>query len=127
MRDFECLNCDCYDSDMGCTMPEGDRSYACTLEDDNDLFGQEIADCEACVIRYDGHCNVTDCTNCKECRGPLIVKDVESLSKEERLKIYQEWLGGCELPESKVHMYRDLVRLRTFLASLNTHPLDVEL
>lgn len=24
-----CLDCDCYDPDMGCTMPEIDKCYAC--------------------------------------------------------------------------------------------------
>ena len=28
----ECLNCDCYDSDMGCTCPSSDKWYACPLE-----------------------------------------------------------------------------------------------
>ena len=29
-----CLDCDCYDPDLGgCTMPSIDRSYACPLED----------------------------------------------------------------------------------------------
>lgn len=26
-----CLNCDCHDPDMGCTMPSIDKSYACPL------------------------------------------------------------------------------------------------
>ena len=26
-----CLDCDCYDPDMGCSMPTVDRSYACPL------------------------------------------------------------------------------------------------
>ena len=28
----ECLRCDCYDSDMGCTCPSIDKWYACPLE-----------------------------------------------------------------------------------------------
>lgn len=28
----ECLRCDCYDPDMGCTMPSVDKWYACPLE-----------------------------------------------------------------------------------------------
>lgn len=28
----ECLKCDCYDSDMGCTCPSIDKWYACPLE-----------------------------------------------------------------------------------------------
>lgn len=28
----ECLNCDCYDEDMGCTMPGIDQSYACLVK-----------------------------------------------------------------------------------------------
>ena len=27
-----CFGCDCYDEDMGCTMPSVDRAYACSLE-----------------------------------------------------------------------------------------------
>lgn len=27
----ECNDCDCYDPDMGCTMPSFDKSYACPL------------------------------------------------------------------------------------------------
>ena len=30
-----CLDCDCYDPDMGCTMPGIDKSYACPLEAPN--------------------------------------------------------------------------------------------
>lgn len=30
---YEC-GCDCYDADMGCTMPSIDKSYACPLEND---------------------------------------------------------------------------------------------
>lgn len=28
----ECLDCDCYNEDMGCTMPSVDQSYACALK-----------------------------------------------------------------------------------------------
>ena len=28
----ECINCGCYDSDTGCSMPSMDRSYACPIE-----------------------------------------------------------------------------------------------
>ncbi len=32
-KDFPCLDCDCYDHDYeACTMPEGDRCFACSLE-----------------------------------------------------------------------------------------------
>ena len=27
----ECLKCDCYDEDVGCTMPSIDKCYACSL------------------------------------------------------------------------------------------------
>lgn len=27
-----CLDCDCWDSDMGCMMPTFDKSYACPIE-----------------------------------------------------------------------------------------------
>lgn len=29
-----CLDCDCYDPDMGCTMPSLDLDYACSLHCD---------------------------------------------------------------------------------------------
>lgn len=29
--DKECLSCDCYDPDMGCTMLSIDREYACPI------------------------------------------------------------------------------------------------
>ena len=32
-----CLDCDCYDEDFGCTMPSVDKSYACPLEEDEEL------------------------------------------------------------------------------------------
>lgn len=32
-----CLSCDCYDPDIGCTMPSIDRNYACPLFDDEEL------------------------------------------------------------------------------------------
>lgn len=38
----DCCFCDCYDPDMGCTMPSIDRSYACPL----------CLDCVSCVF-YD--------------------------------------------------------------------------
>ncbi len=28
----ECLSCDCWDSDLGCTMPETSKLFACSLE-----------------------------------------------------------------------------------------------
>ena len=33
----DCLGCDCYDPDMGCTMSSIDRAYACPLEDDKEM------------------------------------------------------------------------------------------
>lgn len=42
-----CFGCGCYDSDMGCTMPSIDKSYACPLKTDEGKFGittHEIAD-----------------------------------------------------------------------------------
>ena len=30
-----CYKCDCYDEDLGCTMPSIDRIYACVLEENN--------------------------------------------------------------------------------------------
>lgn len=32
----DCFDCDCYDPDMGCTMPSIDLSYACPLSSDDD-------------------------------------------------------------------------------------------
>lgn len=36
-----CLRCgcDCYDEDMGCTMPSIDKSYACPLEVEKEEAG----------------------------------------------------------------------------------------
>ena len=34
MNNNPCLCCDCYDPDLGCTMPSVDLSYACPLEED---------------------------------------------------------------------------------------------
>lgn len=31
MSKNECLRCDCYDEDVGCTMPSIDKCYACSL------------------------------------------------------------------------------------------------
>lgn len=54
-----CLDCGCYDEDMGCTMPSIDRSYACLLEDEN-AFKDLCFDC-----RYKGKCE-THCDSYKE-------------------------------------------------------------
>lgn len=32
MIDNQCFECDCYDSDFGCTCPSLDKWYACPLE-----------------------------------------------------------------------------------------------
>ena len=32
----ECLKCNCYDEDVGCTMPSIDKWYACPLYADED-------------------------------------------------------------------------------------------
>ena len=32
-----CFGCDCYDEDLGCSMPSLDRQYACSLEEDSFL------------------------------------------------------------------------------------------
>lgn len=34
----ECLTCDAYDPDLGCTMPCPDRSYACPFEENDEEF-----------------------------------------------------------------------------------------
>lgn len=35
-----CLNCDCYNPDFGCTMPSIHRSYACSLESDDEFIDE---------------------------------------------------------------------------------------
>lgn len=42
--DVDCLSCGLYDSDMGCTCPSVDKSYACSLEPDFEF----LSECE-CV------------------------------------------------------------------------------
>lgn len=32
----ECLTCDAYDPDLGCTIPSIDRSYACPYEENDE-------------------------------------------------------------------------------------------
>ena len=39
-----CYGCDCYDEDMGCTMPSIDRMYACDLETEE--MGQNKEQCD---------------------------------------------------------------------------------
>ncbi len=34
----DCLTCDAYDPDLGCTMPSLHLSYACPLEEDDEEF-----------------------------------------------------------------------------------------
>lgn len=41
----ECLTCDAYDPDLGCTMPSLHLSYACPLEENDEEFE---ATCQAC-------------------------------------------------------------------------------
>lgn len=48
MTDNPCFNCDCYDPDMGCTMPSVDRSYACSLEEE-----KKEPTCETCIEKSD--------------------------------------------------------------------------
>ena len=45
-RKNECLDCDCYDGDYGCTMPSIDRSYACpkSAKDDEAYRNQTASD-----------------------------------------------------------------------------------
>ena len=38
----ECLYCDCYDEDFGCTMPSMDKCYACPLEANDCGFGEQL-------------------------------------------------------------------------------------
>jgi|GEM_PF-5257790 hypothetical protein len=37
-----CYGCDCWDSDMGCTMLDTDRDYACVLEDGGENDGKGV-------------------------------------------------------------------------------------
>lgn len=43
MNDYynPCLGCDCYDPDMGCTMPSLDLDYACSLYASEVDFNEE--------------------------------------------------------------------------------------
>lgn len=41
---YPCLDCDCYDSDMGCTMPSTDKDYACSIYSD-----EFMSNCFKCV------------------------------------------------------------------------------
>ena len=38
----ECLDCDCYDSDMGCTMPSTHKWYACPIESEKEENKQAL-------------------------------------------------------------------------------------
>lgn len=40
----ECLTCDAYDPDLGCTMPSVDLSYACPYEEDKE-FEEMLQSC----------------------------------------------------------------------------------
>lgn len=40
----ECLTCDAYDPDLGCTMPCPDRYYACPLEVNDEEFEEMTSD-----------------------------------------------------------------------------------
>lgn len=42
----ECLYCDCYDEDFGCTMPSIDKSYACPLYADEEELKKMIEEDE---------------------------------------------------------------------------------
>ena len=42
----ECLNCDCYDEDFGCTMPHADKWYACPLYADEEELKKMIEEDE---------------------------------------------------------------------------------
>ena len=39
-----CLYCDCYEPDMGCTMPSIDKWYACPLEANEDELKEIFKD-----------------------------------------------------------------------------------
>lgn len=54
----ECLDCDCYDGDFGCTMPSIDRSYACP---------KSSGDNKACEDYKSFYEDITALHNCNEC------------------------------------------------------------
>lgn len=57
-RKNECLDCDCYDGDFGCTMPSIDRSYACPKSSgDNNA-------CEDYKSFYEDITALYDCNDC---------------------------------------------------------------
>lgn len=43
------ITCDCYDPDMGCTMPSVDKSYACPLENTTTEFFMPMAKVPTCT------------------------------------------------------------------------------
>lgn len=56
-----CVGCDCYDEDMGCTMPDIHKSYACSLED------KDYENCEFKPVEgtYCMHEKDISCLGCK--------------------------------------------------------------
>ncbi|MBQ8731575.1 MAG: hypothetical protein IJY82_01930 [Oscillospiraceae bacterium] len=56
-----CLDCGCYDPDMGCMMPSVDKCYACPLEADPD---ETYTNPEEYKELYD---NITSLPNCNSC------------------------------------------------------------
>ncbi len=50
-KDFPCLDCDCYDHDYeSCTMPDCDRSFACSLESSDDEEYDNTDDNDLCEV-----------------------------------------------------------------------------
>lgn len=47
MSKNECLECDCYDEDVGCTMPSVDKCYACPLYECEDELKEIFEGVEA--------------------------------------------------------------------------------
>lgn len=56
-----CLDCGCYDPDMGCMMPSVDKCYACPLEADPD---ETYTNPDEYKELYD---NITSLPNCNSC------------------------------------------------------------
>lgn len=42
MKRNPCLDCDCYDSDMGCMMPSTHKWYACPIESEKEENKQAL-------------------------------------------------------------------------------------
>lgn len=65
----ECLNCDCYDEDFGCTMPSIDKWYACPLEADEEELRAMFARDEAEWQYEHGSWGCSECGRAPSAKG----------------------------------------------------------